>query len=158
MRTPSSLWENLLSSSYQSCTRCKYAASRYQSSELVSILWNHSLFSAVRVEWTCVRAYWMILCQCIATQLTDVLNRVQRTKLLNAVALNVWQYCNGSLCWFWRSSVAEWIELLDAEDVHVGWSSSTALFLFNCSSLNGATQIQEFPDLKGTSSLEILWV
>lgn len=30
------------------------------------------------------------------------------------------------------------------------------LTLFDCSSLNGATQIQEFPDLKGTTSLEIL--
>lgn len=38
MRTPSSLWENLLSSSYQSCTHCKYAASRYHSSELASTL------------------------------------------------------------------------------------------------------------------------
>lgn len=30
--------------------------------------------------------------------------------------------------------------------------------VFDYSSLNGATQIQEFPDLKGTTSLEILWV
>lgn len=30
--------------------------------------------------------------------------------------------------------------------------------VFDYSSLNGATQIQEFPDLKGTTSLEIMWV
>lgn len=42
MRTPSSLWGNLLSSSYLSCTHCKYAVSRNHSSELAQTLFKSS--------------------------------------------------------------------------------------------------------------------
>lgn len=42
MKTPSSLWENPLSSSYLSCTRCKYAVSRNHSSELAQTLCKSS--------------------------------------------------------------------------------------------------------------------
>lgn len=42
MKTPSSLWENPLSSSYLSCTHCKYAVSRNHSSELAQTLCKSS--------------------------------------------------------------------------------------------------------------------
>lgn len=42
MRTQSSLWENPLSSSYQSCTHCKYAVNKNHSTELALTLFKSS--------------------------------------------------------------------------------------------------------------------
>lgn len=42
MRTQSSLWGNLLSNSYQSCTHCKYVVNKSHSSELVQTLFKSS--------------------------------------------------------------------------------------------------------------------
>lgn len=155
MRTPSSLWENPLSSSYLNCTHCEYVVSRNHSSELAQTLFKSSsvpsseswvdmcngLLNYVVLAYGCaqcwcgkkecvVRTCWMVWlmmsCETAKTACVDV----------------------GGKVWWLKWAVRE------RERERVFWH----FFPCCCSSLNGATQIQEFPDLKGTTSLEILWV
>lgn len=117
MRTPSSLWENLLSSSYRSCTRCEYAASRYHSSELASTLRKSlSILSSESQVDMCsgqlndvVLVYRHAVCWCSYDSVS-----YENAEL----TYDVRRHSQSGLCWLWRRSLADWNELLDTDDVH----------------------------------------
>lgn len=173
MKTPSSLWENLLSSSYLSCTHCKYAVSRNHSSELAQTLFKSSsvphseswvdmcngLLNDVVLVYCCsacwcgkrecvVRTCWMVWLmmssETAKTACVDVGGRVWWLK---------WAVRQGRC-----AHACVWVRKRCGEQKRKTGEFSDTFLPVGCSSLNGATQIQEFPDLKGTTSLEILWV
>lgn len=172
MKTPSSLWENPLSSSYLNCTHCKYAVSRNHSRELAQTLFKSSsvpsseswvdmcngLLNDVVLAYCCavcwcgkrecvVRTCWMVWLmmssETAKTACVDVGGKVWWLK---------WAVRQG-LC----AHACVCVCMCGGKKDRVSFLT-ILLTLFDCSSLNGATQIQEFPDLKGTTSLEILWV
>lgn len=66
--------------------------------------------------------------------------------------------------WIWALSTSgceeadlpPWLMALEPWAVTLAFPAHLTSPLFLCSSLNGATDIREFPDLKGTTSLEVL--
>lgn len=166
MRTPSSLWGNLLSSSYLSCTHCKYAVSRNHSSELAQTLFKSSSVPSSE-SWVdmcngllndVVLAYCCAVCWCGKRECVVRTCWMVWLMMSSETAKTACVDVGGKFWWLkWavRQGLCAWVRA-KRERWKEGESFLTLFSPFDCSSLNGATQIQEFPDLKGTTSLEIL--
>ncbi len=165
MRTPSSLWENPLSSSYPSCTHCKYAVSRNHSSALAQTLFKSSSVPSSE-SWADMCNGLLndvVLAYCCAVRWCGKRECVVRTcwmvwLMMSSETAKTACVDVGGKVWWLKWAVRRGLRAHACVCVCERESFLTLFSLFDCSSLNGATQIQEFPDLKGTTSLEILWV